>query len=165
MLKDASIAVIAAILNYLRHDVFVNLLFRLGPVHGDWLTPQVNTTRKQLTTRHRSRSVTLEFDESEAAILGFVGDARVDYGVDDPFHHRLHLVQYFLQRSRTSIISLNSPHICQVCSEHPHYGFSLYNIKFLLASVFFHQCKARYWYSNVVCLSSHSSEKLACGWS
>jgi len=46
--------------------------------------------------------MTLELDEREAAILGLVGDTRVDNSVDDAFHDSLHLVQNVLQRPSTT---------------------------------------------------------------
>ena len=90
---------------HLGHDVFVHFLFRFGPVDGYRLTPELNASRQQFAARHGGRAMTLELDESEAAILGFVGDARVDNRVDDTVRHRLHLGQYFLQRATSASAS------------------------------------------------------------
>jgi len=84
-------------LTHLGHDVVINVELRFRPVDGDCLSPQLDASRKKLASSHRRRAMTLELDESEAAVLGLVRDARIDDSVHHAFRHRPHLVNDFLR--------------------------------------------------------------------
>ena len=79
---------------YLSHDILVDHLFRLGPIDGDFGSPDDETLTHELPSRHRRGAMILVLDEGESAILRLIGDARVDDRVDDAVRESTHLVEY-----------------------------------------------------------------------
>ena len=66
----------------------------LGPIDGDFGSPDDETLMHALSSRHHGGAMILVLDEGESAILRLIGEARIDDCVDDAVRESTHLVEY-----------------------------------------------------------------------